>query len=456
MFKVIKNITISKHISTTTYHIDSNPFAISFITDLKNRIEYVLKGKIAILWEFIVQTLDYDLIREFAVKNQLENILDDFLSQLKEINLIETDLKFPSYKTNYFNQHMNFNNKDYNYFLKSKRKFCENHKFIEILTLDLTYKCNLTCKHCCSPQAKDDCEITYEQAKKIIDDFCGFGINQVFMTGGECTLNKDFLKIAKYVRSKHLNLFISTNGQKLYDDENLFNELIKIYPYSIQLSLYSTNPDIHDNMTGVKGSYNKTLSVIKKIKKNNISAGISNFVSKYNKTSANDLKKLAKELNVSYTDTCLFINNPENNNFEVELCEKDIENFYYNLAQYSSTYKKFEKNDESLCTAGITRIAIAPNLDIIPCLYNRHILGNYNTTSIKELKEKILPEYRKIFTSNNLTECFKYDYCKYCSYCSTLAVFNEGFMKKSEILCTNARAMQKAFLKYEQLKKAET
>ena len=51
----------------------------------------------------------------------------------------------------------------------------------------------------------------------------------------------------------------------MYDDEELFNEIIKIYPHQISLSLYSLNAEIHDKITGVVGSQQKTLYIIEKL-----------------------------------------------------------------------------------------------------------------------------------------------------------------------------------------------
>ena len=97
------------------------------------------------------------------------------------------------------------------------------------------------------------------------------------MSGGECTLNKDFLKIAKYIKSKFIGVEILSNLQLLYDDNGLFNEIVNLYPQTIYTSLYSMNPNIHDNITGIKGSQFKTISVLKRLREKNINVWI-NYV----------------------------------------------------------------------------------------------------------------------------------------------------------------------------------
>ncbi len=441
-----KCIIISNHISTQTYNSNLGSKHLSFITDVKNRIEYVLKNEIACLWDFIVKSQNYDLIRQYAVNNQLDNILDDFLYQLKNLDIINTDLTFPHNNCNYFLHKISFNDENYLYFKKSQARFFRKNHFIKNLFLILNYKCNLKCRHCCSYKNVDEIQITFDQAKKIIDEACNLGIYEIVLTGGECTLNNDFLKIAKYIRNKHINLTIKTNGQKLYDDENLFNEIINIYPLNVHLSLYSIKPEIHDNMTQVKGSHHKTLSVLKKLKSNNIRVVILNFISNYNKYSNDELLDFTKKTKINYLSTCSFINNQDNNNLDAALSLSDIEKIYLKNLDSSLKYKEFEKNDKPFCDAGIIQICIEPDLNIIPCAYTKYSLGNYNNLTLKELNEKILPEFRKVFNSNNLTECFKYDYCKYCGYCIAMASHDKGVLKKSEMLCRLAKAVHKYLL----------
>ncbi len=81
-----------------------------------------------------------------------------------------------------------------------------------------------------------------------------------------------------------------------------------------------------------------------------------------------------------------------------------------------------------------------PNLNITPCLDFNYKLGNYKEISILDVWKNKLPEFRKNFICKNKKECFKFNYCKFCNYCSTYPMFESGFMKKSEILCSEAKA----------------
>lgn len=441
-------------ITSKTYHI--NNLSYSFICDEKKHIEYVLKGKLSELWELIINTKNYDLVRQYAINNKLNDILDDFLFQLKQKGLISADLNLSLKNSVKLIHAISFNSENYSYYIQSKDNFLLKHNFIQTLELVLNYKCNLNCRHCCNPKNMDDYFISFEQAKNIIDEAVELGVSEVQLTGGECTLNKDFLNIAKYIKSKYLKLIIFSNGQSFYDDKNLQNEILNLYPSSVQLSLYSTNPQVHDNMTRNSGSHHKTLSVLKEFKQAGLNVGILNFQSSYNKNSYKDLKTMAESLDVSYSDACGFIYNPDNNNLKAALSEDDMVKYYTGryptFLDLEQNYIKFKKTDIKICMAGYLKICVQPDLNVSPCLYSKYSLGNLKNTTLKEIKEKTLPEFQKLYTTQNLKECFKYDYCQYCSYCLTNTDFNSGFLKKEEILCRNARAIQKTFLLHKQLK----
>src|SRR5574344_1124735 len=151
-----------------------------------------------------------------------------------------------------------------------------NNNFLYSLLLELTDKCNLKCIHCFNDKKKSVKNMSFDEIKPVIDEAFKLGVFNIILSGGECTLNNDFLKIARYIKEKRISLEIFTNAQKLYDDD-FYNEVLSLYPYRIGISLYSMRADIHDNITGVLGSWHKTISVIKKLRSQNVNVQIKCF-----------------------------------------------------------------------------------------------------------------------------------------------------------------------------------
>ncbi len=436
---------ISPWICTKTFFLQ-NSLLISFIDDVKNGDCYVLKGKTANLWYNVFNLQDYDKINAYAIENNIEKELHQFLYELKQKNIIQINKKFPKSKKKYLVYVINKKSENFKYFSYRRSQLAVYNGFLNTIYLELNYKCNLMCKHCCNPKDKNEYKITYKNAKEIIDEAVQLGVSAVCITGGECTINKDFLKIAKYVRRKYLELYILTNGQILYDNKYLFNEVVNLYPSSVKVSLYSMNANIHDNITGVKGSHKKAISVIKKLQEKGVTAEIGCPILSVNSQEYEKVAEFAKSIEADYFIDNKFLNNPKNNNKKYACSQKITDEFYKNNFVYDKERSKSPKNNELVCAAGTSRLSITPELDITPCIYFNYILGNYKSVTLKEVKENIIPDFKKIFIKENLNECFNHEYCKYCTLCPTYASLNRGFMKRDKTLCMDAKGYYKAVL----------
>lgn len=143
----------------------------------------------------------------------------------------------------------------------------ENH--INSVMFELTYRCSEMCIHCYNPGAVrnnserscrgDRVELSFDDYKCIIDELYDLGICKVCLSGGD-PFSKDIVwNIIEYLYDKEIAFDIFTNGLGIV---NKVERLAKYYPRLVGISLYSNLPEIHDSITTVSGSYEKTLSVI--------------------------------------------------------------------------------------------------------------------------------------------------------------------------------------------------
>ena len=110
--------------------------------------------------------------------------------------------------------------------------------------------------HCYIPPACKDTAINSELLFKILQEGRNLNIIHVTLSGGEPLLHKDFLSFLKKCRELDLAVNVLTNLTLLNDkilDEMKLNPLL-----SVQTSLYSMIPEVHDTITKVKGSFKKT------------------------------------------------------------------------------------------------------------------------------------------------------------------------------------------------------
>ncbi len=438
---------INPWICTNSYISAEKELYISFIEDLKHNKVYILKGNIAVLWKFIHTNKPYKIILNYAIKNNLETEFYDFISELAQNEIIKKK-RYRKVTNKYLLYYIKQDTESYSYLKEKIDQIVLKYNYINILYLELNYQCNLNCVHCCNSGHDYKYQITYTKAKNIIDEAYNLGVSTVILTGGECTLNKSFLKIAQYIRKKHLKLIILTNGQYLYENKQLVAELQKIFPYRVQISLYSMKSEVHDKITKIKGSHAKTLKVIEDLKSKNINVAIAYVMLKYNQNDYNEVHEYANSINVESTCDCRIALNEENKNLYVKPSIKARENFYIEDLIISKTERvEFKKEKGYICGAGIDRLCVTPGLDILPCINFNFKLGNYNKTSLTDIKRNVLPQYKEKFLRTNLKDCFKFSYCKYCIFCPTKAEADYRLPNKSESLCEDAKIYQKAYLK---------
>ncbi len=135
----------------------------------------------------------------------------------------------------------------------------------QVLTLMLTNRCNLRCRHCWPDSLPDRRIRPVHQAAifKIVREFMDAGIEKLVLTGGEPLMHPDWFEIMAFacgqreLEQVHLQtnatLFTKAPVEKLLglDSQKLF----------IQIGLEGATPEIHDHVRG-SGSFDSTLEGI--------------------------------------------------------------------------------------------------------------------------------------------------------------------------------------------------
>lgn len=116
------------------------------------------------------------------------------------------------------------------------------------ITIELTNGCNLNCIHCYGkfgrPSQKK--RYSFEEITKLKNELDKLHTMEVRLSGGECFLNPDFEKIAKFFLENGFRISIYTNG---YETDKIINfaESTKQYNYFMGISLDGT--ETYHNLT---------------------------------------------------------------------------------------------------------------------------------------------------------------------------------------------------------------
>jgi len=130
------------------------------------------------------------------------------------------------------------------------------------MDLALTYRCNNNCAHCYNARPRNFPEISTGQWKKVIDRCWQIGIPHIIFTGGEPTLRDDLAELISYAQSLGQITGINTNGRRL-SDVNYLESLIAAGLDHVQITLESSDRDIHDKLVCHSGAWDETIAGIK-------------------------------------------------------------------------------------------------------------------------------------------------------------------------------------------------
>lgn len=151
-----------------------------------------------------------------------------------------------------------------------ERYFAERPTIFD-LQIDVTQACTERCVHCYIPEY-NPVFLPLADAKRVIDEFREQGGVGLSLSGGECMLHPDFDEIVRHARKKDLIVSVISN-LTLCDDAKV--RLLQEAEATVQVSLYSMNPETHDAITRRPGSWLATKTAIEKLRAAQIPCRIS-------------------------------------------------------------------------------------------------------------------------------------------------------------------------------------
>ncbi len=304
-------------------------------------------------------------------------------------------------------------------------------------SFELTYRCNERCIHCYVESPFDDKELSTQEVKRVLDELAELQTLQITFTGGEIFVRKDIKEILQYARNLKYNINISTNG--ILIDERMADFLKeKIKPWEIGISLYGSTPAIHDAVTQVKGSFEKTVKAIKILRERNIRTKAKIVIMSINYDDYKNIKKLTEELGVKHLID--FNITPKTTGdlspLDLRISDERIQEFIFNeaigLEIYTMDKERYEKEtklklDGYLCKAGNNFINITPYGEVTPCIQWYYPVGNIRNNSLHDIwynSEKL--NYIRKLKIRDIEKCNKCEYLAYCNRCPGVALLIDG------------------------------
>jgi len=172
-------------------------------------------------------------------------------------------------------------------------------------TLELTFRCNLTCKTCgvwkdSNSKEYIKNEISFDETKKVFSDLKSMGIKKISLLGGETLIRKDIIDIFRLAKEFGFFLVITTNATMISEKnaDDIVKSGVDVINYSLDAAY-----DEHDSIRGIKGTFNKAkrgIEFVRDAKKRLASSTpytyITTTVSKLNYDKFDKLAPLSKEV----------------------------------------------------------------------------------------------------------------------------------------------------------------
>jgi radical SAM protein with 4Fe4S-binding SPASM domain len=302
--------------------------------------------------------------------------------------------------------------------------------------LDLTYRCNEQCIHCYLDH-DDHGEMTTAEIKNLLKEMAEAGVFILTFSGGEIFLRKDFFEILECARSLTFCIKLKTNAVLIREAQAA--RLRDLGVESIQISIYSHRPEVHDAITKVPGSLRRSINAIRFLKSQGLKVIMANVLMTQNMQDYNGVRTLAEELGAEYTldPTITPMMDGDRSVLALNAGESALHNlfreeaFVGNAEEFCAPPPPPDENSMAAlpCSAGHTACYVSPYGEFYPCVQFPLSCGNVRQQPFIDIwrDSEQLKEVRSI-RLRDLSGCSQCAHGSTCTRCPGLA-FMEGNMR---------------------------
>ncbi len=318
---------------------------------------------------------------------------------------------------------------------KSTQEYLEEHfknnPKLMSLQIELTNRCNERCVHCYIPHDKKISDIEPALFYEVLDQCRDMGVLSLTLSGGEPMLHPNFCDFLRKAKEYDFSINVLSNLTLLNDE--IITEMKENRLSSVQVSLYSLNPDIHDSITKQEGSFYKTRDNILRLIENDIPLQISCPTMKQNRNCLADVMRWAHEHKCRATTDYIMMARYDHTTDNLDnrlsldevgkiICEVIALNESYQKAILSDNFDARESRDRSndlVCGVCVTSICMVANGNIYPCSgWQNYICGNIKETPLKEIWNKSPQiQYLRSLRKRDFPKCKDCEDKGFCAMC---------------------------------------
>lgn len=302
--------------------------------------------------------------------------------------------------------------------------------FLDTFHIELTSKCNERCVHCYIPHENKttiiDCDLMYN----VLDQCKQMGVLTVIFSGGEPMLHPHFCDFLKYAKDLDFNVVVLSNLTLLTDE--IIKALMYRHASCVNVSLYSMNMEVHDAITTIAGSFEKTKANIEKLIENNVPIQINCPIMKQNKDTFHTVVQWGQSHKCSVITDYLIMarSNRSTDNLKNRLTKDDLEVVIKKLLDTDVVFQSNVKSnftehnaplssDDKVCGVGMSTLCMVTNGDVFPCAgWQKYICGNIKQSSLKSIwNDSPQVNYLRRLRQSDFPKCVNCEDSNFCLMC---------------------------------------
>lgn len=308
--------------------------------------------------------------------------------------------------------------------------------------LDLTYRCNERCVHCYLDH-EDHGEMTTAEILGLVDQLADAGTFFLTLSGGEIFMRRDLFEIIAHARRRTFCVKLKTNAVMVTPAKA--RRVAELGVDEVQVSVYSHRPEVHDAITKLPGSLERTLAGARALREAGVRVSFANVIMRGNEEDYPHVRALCASMGIEYkadaTITPMMDGGREVLALNVEAAK--LAEIYRDDAMVGDANEFCAppggplSEEDALatlpCSAGHSAAYVSPYGDVYPCVQFPLPCGNVRTQRFIDIwrDSPQLADVRSIRQSD-LHGCSSCVHGGSCSRCPGLA-YTEGNMRGPSI-----------------------
>ena len=300
--------------------------------------------------------------------------------------------------------------------------------------IDLTMRCNELCRHCYRV-IEERPELTTDELKALLDELARAGTLYLTFSGGEVFLRKDLFELVEHARRLHFDLRLKSNA--LLITKAKAERLKALGVRQVDISIYSADPAVHDWVTKVPGSLERSLKGVSLLKDAGITVKLNCPLMRQNVGQYREIRALAERLGVlsGFDPMITTKNDGDTSTVQLRITRKQL----HQVLQDPDLNPQLGKTDvreippvrpdldEIPCGASHNACYISAYGDVQPCVAMPIACGNVRDEPFEEIWRRS-PEMLRVrsIRIRDLHTCSTCAASRFCTRCPGQALVENG------------------------------